>query len=34
MMQIESEDSKHPARKEAVLDETIKQQAISMGLFE
>lgn len=34
LMQIEAEDSKHPVRKETVLDETIKQQAIALGLFE
>ena len=34
LMQIEAEDSKHPERKEAVLDDTIKQQAISLGYFE
>ena len=34
LMQIEAEDAKHPIRKECVLDETIKQQAISLGLFE
>jgi len=28
LMQIESVDSKHPERKEAVLEDTIKQQAI------
>ena len=34
LMQIESNDAKHPERKEAPLEETIKQQAISLGLFE
>jgi len=33
-MQIEAEEVKHPERKECVLEETIKQQAISLGLFE
>jgi hypothetical protein len=34
LMQIESVDSKHPERKEAVLEDTIKQQAISLGFFQ
>lgn len=32
-MQIEAADVKHPERKQQVLDETIKQQAISLGLY-
>ena len=34
MMQIEAEEAKHPERKEQVLEDTIKQQAISLGFFE
>ena len=34
LMQIESEDSKHPERKEQALDDGIKQDAISKGFFE
>lgn len=34
LMQIESADAKHPEKKETVLEETIKQQAIALGFFE
>ena len=34
LMHIESEEVKHPERKSQALDETIKQTAISLGLYE
>ena len=34
LMQIESEDAKHPERKEQALEDNIKQQAIQLGFFE
>ena len=33
LMQIESEDCKHPERREQALEETIKQRAIDAGMF-
>ena len=33
LMHIECADSKHPERKQAALEESIKQTAIDLGLF-
>ena len=34
LMQIEATDAKHPERKSQVLEDTIKQDAISLGFFQ
>ena len=33
-MQIEAADAKHPERKSQALEDTIKQDAISLGFFQ
>lgn len=34
LMQIEAADAKHPERKSQALEDTIKQDAISLGFFQ
>ena len=34
LLHIESKEAKHPERKSCTLDENIKQQAVSLGLFD